>query len=167
MQAEYYTGYYDKQSSDYIGRFLDYHYNVSLTNWDYSSVLNYSASLLYIRYLAERFGDDVIKRLYTASDSGILAVESATGVDFDEIFKDFVMAVFISGRGISTVPKYNFKTIDIRAKGGLAAFSNLDVGRNVTFPILPYSMQLIRWNGVVTKISISDSVEAYGAPIFD
>ncbi len=162
MQAEYFSGYYDMQSSDYLGEFLKYYNSYSLIDWDSSSSINYGYSMAYIRYLVERFGEDVVKKIIYSKYTGVKSVEEATGVGFNDIFKDFALALFISGRNVSTDEKYNFKTLDIVSKGGLSVFQDLSAGKELSTSIKPYSLQLLRWTGQLNSFNITGSVKGYG-----
>ena len=58
--------------------------------------LKYGAGALFLVYLAERYGDDAIRRLHAESADGWQSVEKAlkesTGKSADEIFADWVLA---------------------------------------------------------------------------
>lgn len=118
--AEYYTGYTDNHLA-WIRNYLKSWAGLSLTHWTSS---NYGYGAIFIRYLIDRFGDTAIKNMCSTDKVGIAAVEAATGVDFNELFNDFTRAIVMSGTGDSSDPKYNFKTLDLKAvqpegRGGL------------------------------------------------
>ena len=164
MQAEYFTGYFDNSEYDYAGAFLERYAEISLTNWDYVTMSNYTSSCVFVRYLVEQFGDDVIKRLYNSSKTGTDAVAEAAGKPFNDIFEDFVLALFLSGKGVTDDSRYNFKTIDIQGKGGLKVFHRAEVGRSIDSPILPYSMQLVEWSGELSELTLSSNIKGFGLP---
>ncbi|MBQ3033975.1 MAG: hypothetical protein IJD28_06315 [Deferribacterales bacterium] len=163
MQAEHFTGYFFKQKADYLGYYFGNYGDTNLLHWT-SSVTNYAYSYLFLRYLVEQFGDNVIKRLYNSSKTGTDAVEEAAGKPFNTIFEDFVLALFLSGKGITDDSRYNFKTVDIQGKGGFAPYFKLNSGQKVDSPILPYSFQIIEWNGTVTEAALQGNVRGYGLP---
>jgi hypothetical protein len=47
----------------------------------------------------DRFYDEVIKNLCATRLVGVAAVESATGMNFNELFTDFTRALVMSGTG--------------------------------------------------------------------
>lgn len=105
MLAEYKTGHAEPHSNYITGLFRDKQgSNVSIWLQDGSS---YGLSLLFIRYINERFGDGVIKKLYNSKKTNIDAIEEATGVEFNELFKDFATMILVTGRNITTDPRYN------------------------------------------------------------
>lgn len=165
MQAEFYTGYWDKQRGDYLTYFLHSYPELNLIKWDGTDARSYGYSMVYVRYLAERFGDEVIKRLYKSGHKGVHAVEEAAGMGFNDIFKDFALAVFISGRGLSDDPRYNFTTLDIPRSGGLRIVDSPKAGTSLKNSVKPYGMRLIYWPGTVTGVTLEGDVKGYGASL--
>lgn len=163
MQAEYFTGYYDKQSSDYLSEFLTHYYGYSLTDNEFSSSVNYGYSMTFVRYLVERFGDDVVKKIIHSSDTGKIAVSEATNMGFNDLFKDYALALFISGRGISNDPKYNFKTLNIPAEGGLRPVKTIDAGNTIKHNLSDYVLNLIQVKGSLQSFQfIGNEIRGFG-----
>ena len=79
---------------------------VSLIEDDGDSV-DYGLSLLFMRYLQERFGGAFIKKLYNSPQTGTASVEEAIGVDFNTLFEDFVRMILLTGRGVTDDSRYN------------------------------------------------------------
>lgn len=74
----------------------------------------YGYSLLFLRYLQERFGDEVVKKIYESSYSGVNAVSEATGLEFNRLFAEFCEMMMKTGRGVTNdfrfeIPAFNFK----------------------------------------------------------
>jgi len=95
----------------------------------------------------DRFGDEVIKNLCATRLVGVAAVESATGMNFNELFTDFTRALVMSGTGDSTDPRYGFTTLNLRevqpgARGGLATTDTYKISSGNTFSgdLLPYQI---------------------------
>ena len=78
----------------------------SLIKWG-GATNSYGYSLLFMRYLYDKFGDDFLKRIYNSSGSGVDAIESATGMDFNVLFEDFVKMIFLTGRNVTNDERYN------------------------------------------------------------
>lgn len=154
MHAEYLTNYHDKQSSDYLGGFLTEYNNFSLTNWVDNGV-NYSYSMVYMRYLTERFGNDILKHIIHSQYGGYRAVEESTKTNFNTLFNDFSLAVLLSGKNIQKEVKYNFNTIDISSRGGLKPVKVMNAGENFSSNIRMYSINLLEINGNLDTLSLN------------
>ncbi len=154
MHAEYLTNYHDKQSFDYLGGFLTEYNNFSLTNW-VSNGVNYSYSMIYMRYLAERFGDDILKKIIHSQYGGYKAVEESTKTNFNTLFNDFSLAVLLSGKNIQKEEKYDFNTIDISSRGGLKPVKVMNTGETFSSNIRMYSINLLEINGNLDTLSLN------------
>lgn len=104
MLAEYFCGY-AAPHEDYIKGML-YNQGVSLIEDDGDSV-DYGLSLLFMRYLQERFGESFIKKIYSSSQTGTASVEEAVGDDFNTLFEDFVKMILLTGRNVTTDSRYD------------------------------------------------------------
>ena len=104
MLAEYFCGY-AAPHEDYIKGML-YNQGVSLIEDDGDSV-DYGLSLLFMRYLQERFGEAFIKKLYNSPQTGTASVEEAVGADFNTLFEDFVRMILLTGRNVTTDSRYD------------------------------------------------------------
>lgn len=104
MLSEYYGGY-GAPHLDYVGGYLAREQGKSLIHTE--GDLSYGLSYLFLRYLQIRFGDDVVKKIYASNRDGTQMIEEVTGMDFDELFTDFVTMMLVTGRGITTDKRYN------------------------------------------------------------
>lgn len=104
MLAEFFCGYAEPHESYITGTL--YNQGVSLIEDDGDSV-DYGLSLLFMRYLQERFGESFIKKIYSSSQTGTASVEEAVGVDFNTLFEDFVKMILLTGRNVTTDPRYD------------------------------------------------------------
>lgn len=104
MLAEYYGGY-TLPHKRYISNFFSSSQGKSLITND--STQNYGLSLLFARYLQERFGDEYIKKIYKSKETGVKAVEEAVSMDFNILFNDFIKMLLITGRNITDDKRYN------------------------------------------------------------
>ena len=102
--AEFFCGYAEPHESYITGTL--YNQGVSLIEDDGDSV-DYGLSLLFMRYLQERFGESFIKEIYSSSQTGTASVEEAVGVDFNTLFEDFVKMILLTGRNVTTDPRYD------------------------------------------------------------
>lgn len=104
MLSEYYGGY-GSSHNNYVNYYFLSEQGKSLITDD--STQSYGLSYLFMRYLQIRFGDKIIKKIYASARNGTQMIEDATGMDFDDLFLDFTKMILVTGRGISTDPKYN------------------------------------------------------------
>lgn len=106
MLSEYY-GNYGAPHYNYIAGYFHQEQGISLIHTD--SDLSYGLSYLFLRYLQIRFGDDVVKKIYSSNRDGIQMIEEVTGMDFDELYSDFIKMILVTGRGITTDKRYNIE----------------------------------------------------------
>lgn len=106
MLSEYY-GNYGAPHYNYIASYFNKEQGKSLIHTD--ADLSYGLSYLFLRYLQIRFGDDVVKKIYASNRDGTQMIEEATGMDFDELYTDFIQMILVTGRGITTDKRYNIE----------------------------------------------------------
>ena len=104
MLAEFFCGYAEPHESYITGTLSNQ--GVSLIEDDGDSV-DYGLSLLFMRYLQERFGESFIKKIYSSSQTGTASVEEAVDVDFNTLFEDFVKMILLTGRNVTTDSRYD------------------------------------------------------------
>lgn len=69
---------------------------------------------LFLRYLADRYGEDILKSIVQSRNLGIGAVEAVTGASFHASINDYLACLYLSGRGISDDPRYEYASLDIQ-----------------------------------------------------
>jgi hypothetical protein len=80
------------------------------------------AAFLFLRYLGDRYGDAIYRQLVQTKDKGVVNVQARTGLYFKEIFSDWSAATYMSGRGITSDPRFAYTSLNL-----LADFGPLDV----------------------------------------
>ena len=98
--------YLDKRVSDFVNNPSD-----SLTEWRNSSY-DYGIALLFIHYLAEQYGREILSDSLHSEKTGIASIDEALlknkkNTTFSQIFTDFSVAMYINDCSVST--KYCFK----------------------------------------------------------
>jgi hypothetical protein len=68
---------------------------------------------LFLRWLGDRFGEDIYKEIVESRCVGRACIESITGESFYITVGDFFATLYLSGRGINNTDKYNFQSIDL------------------------------------------------------
>ncbi len=176
MLAEYYCGYAGPHY-DYIKSYFSNNQGISLIND--SSSLDYGLSYLFVRYLQIRFGDEVITGIYDSISTGISAVAEATGMDFNELFLDFVKMILVTGRGIETDTRYNIEEFNYPEgsegyeENGFNLASLIDgvydstswsplfnaSSRYTKTNIYQYGFVITRWSGDIDTLTIASEYE--------
>lgn len=134
-------------------------YQLSLTHW--AGDVAYGYATLFGAYLNDAYGKDITTRIYAnLQASGIGALESATGEDFNDIFKNFAQAVYLSNTNMATDKKHKITTINIgRFTGGnrpgLVYKKQTTAGSSINDVILPYSFSLINIGGQSSGLTVT------------
>jgi hypothetical protein len=95
--------------------------NVSLE--DEGAPINQRGGIyLFLRYLGDRFGEEIYKQILQSGCAGRPCIEAIAGENFYDTVADFMATLYMSGRGITSDGTYNFTSID------LDDFQSLKVG---------------------------------------
>ncbi|MDY5050155.1 MAG: hypothetical protein SPF17_01945 [Candidatus Mucispirillum faecigallinarum] len=100
----YYTGY-PATMRDHLLNFFAYELDKPLVN--NTQDLSYGYSYLFMRYFYYRFGDTGIQKLINSQYLGYQAVEEASGMNFNNLYKDFLKMILVTGRNVTDDPIYN------------------------------------------------------------
>jgi hypothetical protein len=170
--AEYITGF-GYQTWKLMRSFLTI--PISLTCWATLNSRNYGGSYLFGRYLYEQFGTAAIKKMVqNIGYDGVFNVANVTGMDFNVVYNNWVIALCLSNTGLSYDPKYNFTTLDLRTNGfdGLKTYPDavFSMGKNATAFFKPYCPVKIEWadqtsNSTLTLSDATPGASAGGAVI--
>lgn len=93
--------------------------DLQLNAWDALpglSIPHYGAAYLFMSYQLNRFGNDYIRDVFSTTTSGLATIQRAldkhqTGLTFDDIFADWVVANFITAPELGA--RYNYATGDL------------------------------------------------------
>ncbi|MGH7566522.1 MAG: hypothetical protein ACREK2_06810 [Gemmatimonadota bacterium] len=69
--------------------------------------------MAFVLYLEDRFGPGALKALTQSGRRGIDNLEFVTGVPFEDLLRDWFVAVAVSNRGITDEPRYTYHTVDL------------------------------------------------------
>jgi len=81
--------------------------------WDKSPVQQRGGIYLFLRLLGDRFGTGIYKQILQSDCLGRACVEKVTGESFYNSVGEFLAALYLSGRGITTDPRYNFSSLNM------------------------------------------------------
>jgi hypothetical protein len=123
MYAEKLTGH-DNTISDYVNNFNGFGSNIdlSLTYWRYENLNHYGASYLFLLYLSDRFGKNIISQISNdVSKTGMDSIESIltsydSHLDIREIFQDWAISLAINDDLTAPYFFYNYSnTVEIHS----------------------------------------------------
>jgi hypothetical protein len=126
----------------------------SLTRWDLNPTQSaYGAAYLFATYMVERTGEDMLKALVAAEETGARNLDARLaerGLSFRQLFRDWVAATLLDGTGAAAPHAY--RTLDLhgtyagRRLTGVAtpAVTLPNAGR---VPTLPYSASYLLLRG--------------------
>jgi len=92
-------------------RFLSEPSSVSLI-YDDDDIENRGATFLFLRYLADIYGEGIFRELVQSKKSGTGNIGSATGDEFIDLFSEWYAALYLNGKGITADPRFEFSTLD-------------------------------------------------------
>lgn len=105
---------------NYVSSFLEKNPNAPLVTENYKNFM-YGEAYLFMLYLVDRFGPSIPTKLIQSEELGIENVEKVTGEKFEDLFKDWVMALYADGKEKG----YGFDMIDLNKTYGGHKFSGL------------------------------------------
>ncbi|HEU4365862.1 MAG TPA: hypothetical protein VFT13_10425 [Candidatus Krumholzibacteria bacterium] len=76
---------------------------------------------LFLRLMADRYGTDILKEIVQSQCAGRTCVENVTDEGFYDLVAEFLAAIYLSGRGITADPRFNYTSIDINDYGTVTA----------------------------------------------
>jgi hypothetical protein len=100
-----------------VAMYLKYHVYDCLQDWQ-GDLLDYASSYMFMRYYADRFGEEKLKDINTLNYGygGTDTLTRIADTDFNEIFKDWLTAVILDAVCYTTSdPRYFYKTLDLSA----------------------------------------------------
>ena len=110
--------------------------------------ISYALSAFFFRYLVNRFGEDIIQKIYLCPYNDYRMVEYATGEDFGTLFYDFCLSLIVSGRGITDDPRYDVKEF----YDGTLDFSLEEIFYEYYFPLSDYSSNMKPYSFVLFSL---------------
>ncbi|HPA45316.1 MAG TPA: hypothetical protein PK395_06075 [bacterium] len=141
MLAEDYAGSARVKNPKFTEKFLSSTDSINIVTTLVPNDTQRGGAYLFCRYLTDRYGDGIVRKLVRTGNQGIENVEAATGISYMELIKDWSRAVFLSDLGITHHPRFNYQT-----------FASLDTSSP-------------RWWGVPKIAELSLAGESYFGPM--
>lgn len=102
---------------NHVAAYLDDPGAYSLVDWDSSPDQSaYGAGYLFASYLADRFGQGILKELVASPQTGIANLNGRLGAratNFRQVFSDWTAANLLDGTNLTTDPRYNYRTVNL------------------------------------------------------
>lgn len=107
------------------------HSDIALDQWSADGAAtsqHYSAAFLFSAYYAQRFGSDGVRRLVSNELNGISGYDSVltalgTGLTFEELFADWVVANYVEGLGAAEPPwTYDGLNVSVKPQTRIAEY---------------------------------------------
>ena len=86
---------------------------------------------MFLRLIGDLYGEGIYRNLVQSYYSGTVNIERATGTGFLELFGDWSAALYLSGRGITADPRFNYSSIDLL--GDFAPLNVAEINLPVSF----------------------------------
>jgi hypothetical protein len=94
--------------------------NAELRPYNVDTLEQRGGIFLFLRYLGDQLGNQIFRTMVRSPEVGIATVEKVAGKEFYASVADYLAALYLSDRGISTNPKYEYTSFDIQNDfGGL------------------------------------------------
>jgi hypothetical protein len=106
-----------------------------------------------LRLLADRYGTGILKQIVQSKCTGRACVQNATGLNFYDALAEFLAAQYLSGKGITPDPRYNYTTININDFGPLETTLHAAGVANVTGNVRRSSADFRIFTGVLNQDS--------------
>jgi len=80
---------------------------------------------LFLQLMVDRYGADILKDIVQSRCQGRPCVESVTGRGFYDLVAEFFAALYLSEKGISSDPRFNYTSIDLDDYGSIIPANGL------------------------------------------
>jgi hypothetical protein len=141
----------------------------SLVDWQNNpQQSSYGAGYLFATYLADRFGQAILKDLVTSQQVGIANLNGrliSRATNFRQVFVEWTAANLLSGTNLSADPRYNYRTVNLVGTYGGHKLRGMrldpiKIPTTGTLPFKPYSAQYLFFppgNGKSLRLTLRGS----------
>lgn len=102
---------------------------------------------LFLRLMADRYGTDILKDIVQSRCTGRACIQNVTGENFYDLVAEFFAALYLSGKGITADPRFNYTSIDLADYRDVAVSPGI-VGLADTGEVRRSSGDFFLYNGV-------------------
>ncbi|UCG51496.1 MAG: hypothetical protein JSW58_15130 [Candidatus Latescibacterota bacterium] len=86
---------------------------------------------LFLRYLGDQLGEGIYRDIVRSKKKGIASVEGVTDESFHTSMGDFLATLYLSDRGITGDPTYNYSSFDLQNDFGPLTVTGRDAGEGM------------------------------------
>ena len=140
----------DEFSAQYLQSFFKDPSVVPIVTND--GTINYGTSLLFVLYLVEQYGADVLKKLTISDKGGIENIEYVTGKPFKTTFNEWATAMLLSGSKKDA--KFDFKSVNLHKKYGKFTLDGVNLNNSINE--FPKKAGFNMYNWTVNYIKLDD-----------
>ena len=83
---------------------------------------------LFLRYLGDQHGDNIFRTILRSSCLGTVCVQNVSGQNFFTSLADWLATLYLSNRGITADPKYNYSSFNLQSTFGQLAVTTSSSG---------------------------------------
>ena len=118
---------------------------------------------LMLRLLADRYGTGILKQILQSTCQGRKCIENVTGMNFYDVYAEFLAALYLSGKGITSDDRFNYQSINIDDFGTLQTALHAAGGSDVTGTIHRTSGQFHIFTGTLNQESVFTFTDVSGS----
>jgi hypothetical protein len=139
---------FDDANQKRTARYLDAPGSTSLE--DNTATLDQRGGMyLYLRLLADRYGTDILKEIVQSRCTGRTCIKNVTGKDFYDLLTEFLAATYLSGKGITADPRFNYTSIDIDDFGTVSVAPRIADGSQLIGDLKKSSGDFYTFDGIL------------------
>ncbi len=98
--------------------------NAELRPYAHDTLEQRGGIFLYLRYLGDQFGEDIYKTIVQSPLLGEASIADVTDMEFHASMADYLATLYLSNRGITSNPRYNFTSFDFQDTFGALDLDN-------------------------------------------
>jgi hypothetical protein len=88
--------------------------NAELRPYNVDTLEQRGGIFLFLRYLGDQLGNQIFRTMVRGPEVGIATVEKVTKTEFYASVADYLAALYLSDRGITADPKYEYTSFDMQ-----------------------------------------------------
>ncbi len=103
---------FDSQNMARANIYLNNPGDISLEN-TFAPLAQRGGMYLFLRLMADRYGTGILKQIVQSRCSGRDCLTNVTGTEFYDLVAEFLAALYLSGKGITADPRFEYQSIDL------------------------------------------------------
>jgi hypothetical protein len=158
--AENLNGFHD-QNILRANKYLDAPGSTSLEYNGGLSLAQRGGMFLFLRLMTDRYGDGILKQIVQSRCSGRSCIQDVSGEDFYELVAEFLATLYMSGKGITADPRFEYQSIDL-ADFHPVSVSSWVAGQNTAGVVKRSTGVFYMFTGTLNTTSKFTFIDAFG-----